>query len=146
MRPPHRILIASDNEREASVLAYVLRNTSQSENFCHYRVETAAGTRRALSALHHHGPFDLLIVLLPIAGTTPLLTAAAASNPYMNRLVLTERNLPDRGEYPAAHVVLSGAPTWRILEQVAILTKRKCGPRKKLPAVVMAPSAERLTA
>jgi hypothetical protein len=137
MRPAKSILILTNDEAQASVLGYILRNSRPARLASLYQVTEIIGAADALECLTECS-FDLLIALCPVAQLSELLAVAEKQAPFMPRLVLAGKGVIGLSGF-VHDPVLTGADMATTLERIAVLTKRKRGPRRKLPLPVSAP-------
>ncbi len=122
MRPKKRILLATANEVNGSVLKYMLEINR-------FAVKSTASAAEALETLQHE-TFDAMLCEWPLTGIERLLDQAWTIDADMRSLVLAG-SLREKPQSIIADAVLlrGGCSPAELIERLKVLCARKRGPK-----------------
>jgi hypothetical protein len=133
MKLAKRIILLSDDP-DAFVLAFVLRNSRppifESSNYSVTSANSDTGW------LWLGRPRDLLVILQPLKRINEILDLAKSVCPFTPRLVIDPYGVRQDYDETFSDRVLLSPSVAEILECVAVMCKRKRGPRKGSPAAM----------
>jgi DNA-binding response OmpR family regulator len=122
MRPPKCILLASEDDIQASILSFTLRT--------HYYEVFWRDKATAAEQVLGEEIVDLLLILCPFGNAVELVKRAIAIAPDTPMLVVTARGQTGAVEWPSHAVVLKGRnSSAELLERIKYMVARKHGPR-----------------
>jgi CheY-like chemotaxis protein len=134
MRPKKKVLIVDMNEESLGILRFLIKTQR-------YAVYSASSTIEAIGALDQEN-YDLLIIRNPLDGIEAILQIQKEKNDRIPIIILNKsvQNL----DYSLANFVLNEPTNAEIMDKIAILVKRKRGPKPGTPR--MAEAAAQLSA